>query len=752
MSATSLASPTASAVASGNIIAVANAAQLTSALRIAKGGDTILLGAGNYGDVLIKWYNPAGTVTVRSADVANEAVFRSLRIANSSGYSFADIDVRSVLGNNGDAGAWISESSRISLDRMSFAGSLDRNNNNDGTGVRIEASNNIQVTNSSFLELTRGGYFVKTDNLVVSGNTIEGVREGFNFAAVNDVAIAANLFTAFRPNFLAGDHSDAIQFWNSYVQVGSSRVVIRDNVVLQGANGGTHGIFVRAELDQFRHSDFTIVNNLVNTDARQGITVDGIDGVVIRGNTVTTGKGGALEAGITVEETSNAVVERNIMPLYLERGSNTGLVYRNNIDLWDSRTGIGEAATGLFGSGAGEGFDVANYVVRAGSAAAIAGAGFVAVAGIAAHAAGEVGVYTTSWSLAGGAGNDSYTVNALTDRITEAVGAGFDTVTAKVSWTLGANFEALVLTGWAADGTGNIMDNAITGTDIANKLRGLGGDDTLDGKGGNDLLDGGTGADLMFGGTGNDAYVVDDRADIVFENMGEGYDSVTTSLSAYALTANVETLAFTGSTDFAGTGNTLANWITGGIGNDTLDGGGGADRLMGGMGNDTYRVDDIGDVVTERISEGIDTIETTLARYTMPTQVENLRFNGSGSFNGTGNWMDNRVTGGGGNDRLDGGQGNDTLDGGRGADTLIGGGGWDAFILGKDDANGDTIADFAGNGARGGDAIVLRGWGAGTTFTQGAGIDQWVIRDGIDGSTAMVTVRGPVHVTDVVFG
>ena len=124
MSATSLASPTASAVTSGNIIAVANAAQLTSALRIAKGGDTILLGAGNYGDVLIKWYNPAGTVTVRSADVANEAVFRSLRIANSSGYSFADIDVRSVLGNNGDAGAWISESSRISLDRMSFAGSL----------------------------------------------------------------------------------------------------------------------------------------------------------------------------------------------------------------------------------------------------------------------------------------------------------------------------------------------------------------------------------------------------------------------------------------------------------------------------------------------------------------------------------------------------------------------------------------------------------------------------------------------------
>jgi Ca2+-binding RTX toxin-like protein len=105
--------------------------------------------------------------------------------------------------------------------------------------------------------------------------------------------------------------------------------------------------------------------------------------------------------------------------------------------------------------------------------------------------------------------------------------------------------------------------------------------------------------------------------------------------------------------------------------------------------------------------------------------------------------MDNRVTGG---------TCNDTLYGGRGADILIGGGGgWDAFILGKNGANGDTIADLAGNGARGGYAIVLRGWGVGTTFTQGTVIDQWVIRDGIDGSTALLTVRGSVHVTDVVF-
>ncbi|MBW9056740.1 protease, partial [Rhizobium mesosinicum] len=69
----------------------------------------------------------------------------------------------------------------------------------------------------------------------------------------------------------------------------------------------------------------------------------------------------------------------------------------------------------------------------------------------------------------------------------------------------------------------------------------------------------------------------------------------------YALTniANVENLTFTGSGNFAGTGNALANIITGGAGNDTLDGGAGADTLIGGAGDDTYIVDAASDVVTE---------------------------------------------------------------------------------------------------------------------------------------------------------
>ncbi|EJZ16341.1 rhizobiocin/RTX toxin and hemolysin-type calcium binding protein, partial [Rhizobium sp. Pop5] len=67
---------------------------------------------------------------------------------------------------------------------------------------------------------------------------------------------------------------------------------------------------------------------------------------------------------------------------------------------------------------------------------------------------------------------------------------------------------------------------------------------------------------------------------------------------------------------FAGTGNGLANTITGGAGNDLLDGGAGSDTLKGGAGDDTYVIS-TGDVVVENANEGIDTVRTALANYTL---------------------------------------------------------------------------------------------------------------------------------------
>jgi len=303
--------------------------------------------------------------------------------------------------------------------------------------------------------------------------------------------------------------------------------------------------------------------------------------------------------------------------------------------------------------------------------------------------------------MTGGAGNDTYVVDHVQDRISEGRGQGTDTVRTSLStFTLGDNFENLIFIGAGAfTGIGNALANAITGGVGDDRLFGNAGDDTLNGGNGNDALDGGSGNDTLIGGAGNDSYTVDSAGDVVLEGTGRGTDTVFTTLSAYTLGDNVENLDFDGVGPFAGTGNGLANSITGGTGNDVLDGRGGADTLIGGAGNDTYLVDRSDDVIVEGRARGTDTVHATAAAYTLGDYVENLIYTGPGAFAGTGNELFNTLVGGLGNDTLDGASGNDTLEGGGRADLLTGGLGADAFVYrafsDSSASRFDTIMDFS---------------------------------------------------------
>ncbi|WP_431674067.1 M10 family metallopeptidase C-terminal domain-containing protein [Rhizobium leguminosarum] len=291
-------------------------------------------------------------------------------------------------------------------------------------------------------------------------------------------------------------------------------------------------------------------------------------------------------------------------------------------------------------------------------------------------------------SLIGGAGDDTYIIDNAGDSVAENAAAGTDTVrTTLASYTLGAHVENLTYIGAAAfAGTGNALNNVLTGGAAADHLSG--GD-------GNDTLLGGAGSDTMSGGTGDDIYVVDIATDLVIENANEGTDTVQTALSSHTIGNNVENLTYTGSANFTGTGNALANTITGGAGNDILDGGAGNDTLIGGAGNDIYVVDNASDVVAENAAAGTDTVRTTLASYTLGSDVENLTYIGTTNFVGTGNDLDNVITGAAAADTLSGGAGHDTLNGGAGADTLTGGAGDDTYIV---DNAGDSVAENAAAG------------------------------------------------------
>jgi Ca2+-binding RTX toxin-like protein len=353
--------------------------------------------------------------------------------------------------------------------------------------------------------------------------------------------------------------------------------------------------------------------------------------------------------------------------------------------------------------------------------------------------------------MKGGAGDDIYYVDDAGDQAIEIAGEGNDEVRSTVGFVLGDFVERLTLIGAAAvDGTGNGLNNLITGNDAANQFYDGGGSDTFVGGGGDDIfhvradvveMDGG----YAFGGV-----------DQVVELAGGGNDTIETNAGGN-LPAGVENMILIGTLNLTAFGNALDNVITGnagrnfiraGDGNDYIDGGDGADNMDGGKGNDTYVVDDPQDNLFEAPDGGVDTVRSSIS-HALGFSFENLVLTGGDAIDGTGNSRDNTITGNGvanrlfgdggndtvdggagaddidgsfGNDVLRGGDGNDVLRGGPNDDTSFGGDGDDTFY--NDDFGTDSAIGGAGNdgfyfGSRLDAADIVDG---------GAGIDTLVIR------------------------
>jgi Ca2+-binding RTX toxin-like protein len=137
-------------------------------------------------------------------------------------------------------------------------------------------------------------------------------------------------------------------------------------------------------------------------------------------------------------------------------------------------------------------------------------------------------------------------------------------------------------------------------------------------------------------------------------------------------------------------GTSGADVIRGFGGNDILIGLEAADQLEGGIGDDTYYIDNAGDLVTELAGEGFDAIYTSVS-YALAAGAEVEWLSASTNYgietiHLTGNELANLLIAN---------QGDNILNGGGGADVLIGLGGQDVYYV---DNVGDQVRESAGGG------------------------------------------------------
>ena len=380
--------------------------------------------------------------------------------------------------------------------------------------------------------------------------------------------------------------------------------------------------------------------------------------------------------------------------------------------------------------------------------------------------------------------DDFGTVETVTSAATSPVG-DFITGTGQANTLTGTAFSDRIQGLGGADilngaGGADVLEGGAGGDTLnggadADFLFGEAGADTLNGDAGDDTLNGGAGADAVNGGAGNDTiqYTLGDGADTVnggadtdtLSIMGTANDDTLTvryngtriievegggvsnveainanlqggsDTLSYATTVAAVAVAVNLSTGVASGMNTLTSIenVTGGLGNDSIIGNGGANILTGLNGADNIDGGGGDDVIVATAGDGNDTYNGGAGTdfYNLSNTTANATVNlATGTATSTQTGTDTLINiegvlGGFGADNLTGSNNADILDGGAGADVVSGGAGNDTLSGGA--GNGDVVNGGAGND------LIIYNFGDGTDNSYDGGTETDTLR--INGST-----------------
>lgn len=555
------------------VITVSNSAQLSSALQVAKGGDTIQLSGGYYGDFTISAKQFAAEVSIVSASSGSPAVFNTLTVKGSENIRLDGLHVDltpTATTYSFSSAVHIKDSSGITFANGKIEGgpavngvpasaSVGDATGNvigipTGRGVTVQGSSDVVIEGSNLSQLDRGIVLSSSRDVKILGNEIHDTRQSSIVGgSVNDVVIDGNNLHSIHPwNWGSGDHADFIALWTdeNTQATDSTGIVVTNNIMNQGDGVAVLGMWLKGKAG-LGFSDVVIENNVIMNGNFQGITLGYVSDASVSNNTLIQTSGDNKDA-----------------PSILLKATTQDIVATGNI-AWT----------------------VHNLSTATGSAAN--------------QVSGNTLIQSNDPKLAGYYGDDLVdkaevlgTASAIHDAIFAGLKGGV--IVAPPLPETGGKPELEVPQTPSqpeVEVPAGVAGKIIIGNGTANTLIGGDGNDTIDGRGGSDVL---------AGGKGNDTYIVPNSLARIVEKAGEGIDTVN-ARGDHTLGANIENLVLNNdaANGWSGTGNELGNVITGNAGANRLDGMAGSDTIDGGAGNDIIIGGAGADVLTG--GSGVDT-------------------------------------------------------------------------------------------------------------------------------------------------
>lgn len=219
---------------------VSNQTQLDAAILKVKGGDIVVLAAGNYSSLGLVNKPFTSAVTFTSASAATPANIAYAKAINSSNVVFQNVNIGRAVTPGVDTEwsnmAQVEYSTNVTFNNVKFC-TTGADDKYLGRGLFVRGGSNVTVKNSDFLHLAVGMATMSMSNITIVSNKFHDIRiDGAEFTAITGGLVDSNSFRDFRSSPTA--HPDAIQIWTAGTNKPTTDLTISNNIILPGTGGG----------------------------------------------------------------------------------------------------------------------------------------------------------------------------------------------------------------------------------------------------------------------------------------------------------------------------------------------------------------------------------------------------------------------------------------------------------------------------------------------------------------------------------